>query len=642
MSSLGRKNKYLNTRNKNALAGLSVNNGQSIRVELCPGHTALMDFSFLDGRPQMQRVFFDYFSLVGQSVAAITRVQTFRSLREFTYFLDEYEQKNELGFRTTTDLDRNILLNFRIWLETRPLRNKSRKQTFEGEDNKPAVLTATILYNNFVLMLNRLRRYRAEWFPLISSPLPRMRKGPSSTGVSVDVLSMKDLKNILKVATGEIRRARQRHVEICSLLRKTEAMPVVPLKSRRPFRYWYLKENVVHSVIREQGVIEHNINKVRGSLNRLGTSVTEVLSAYVPIGERSLLPFALQLSVQTGLNVSSLLGLTRDCIQDFSLPQYKRLIYDKARSRSRRAKSQLIPSPSASSSHDRNPGPFELIEFLIKWTEPLTEWAPEAMKNNLFIFRAGQGHVGKQRVKLISKYDGFGNSWERFLADHPDLPKFALKDLRPAVATYLYLTTRDVFRVKRFLGHTSIRTTVSYIRGCVLATEQDLNLADGIERMISRLLPQAPDDGKRQTRTLPVLATVVEAAPTIDPATIHEQSRLGKSDLDEIENSGVMTLAARCRRPDQPPAYLKVPAGRLCTLIFKCLNCPNATVLEEDLPTILLRLKQVWAERERLSPEGWQVLYGEAWATLNQVVRLFSKTARERAEKRLKFITNYS
>lgn len=639
MSSLGRrKNKYLHTRDSNLLAGTSLNTVQSIRVELCPGRTAVMNFSFLDRRPQMQRVFFEYFRLVGQSVGPLTRVMTFRSLQRFIYFLDEYEEKNGPGFRTTTDLDRNILLNFRVWLETRPLRKKSRKQTLQGKDNKPSVLTTTILYNNLVLMLNRLRRYRAEWFPLLPSPLSRMRKRPLSTKVSVDVLSMRDLKKILKIAAEEIHRTRNRYVEIQSLLCKTEALPVVSLKSTRPPGYWCRKENAVHSLVREQGVMGPKNQKVKHALFRLGTSVTEVLGAYVPIGERSLLPFALQLSVQTGLNASSLAGLTRDCIQDFSLPQYKKLIYDKARSRSRRAKSQLIPSSSASSPDVSTSGPLELIDFLINWSNPLVERAPEQLKNSLFIFRAGQGHLGRQRVKVISKYNGFEYSLRKFLADHPDLPRFALKDLRPAVATYLYLTTRDVFRVKRFLGHSSIRTTLLYIRGLILATEQDLNLADGIERMISRLLPHSPSGRTRKKRSLPILATVVEAGPSLFPEESNQRLRLKQSDLDQIKKSGVMTLIARCRRPDEPPAFLNVPPGHLCTRIFKCLSCPNATVLEEDLPTILLRLKQIWAERERLSIEGWQVLYGEAWAALNQVVRLFSNTARERAEKQLDLV----
>jgi hypothetical protein len=454
-----------------------------------------------------------------------------------------------------------------------------------------------------------------------------------------DVLSMRDLKKIVKVATAEIDRVQERFREIQTLLKKTEHLPIVPFSVTRPPGYWSHEENRVHSVIREQGVMGRVSPKLKAGLDRQGTYLTEVLGAYVPIGESALLPFALQLSVQTGLNITSLATLPRDCIQDFSLPQYKKLLYDKPRSGVQRWKSQLIPSAGTKPTNGDLNGPLELIQFLKRWTEPLVEGAPDQLKNHLFIFRAGHGGNGEQRIKAVSKYEAFVYSLEIFLNEHPDLPRFSISDLRPAIATYLYLTTRDVARVKRFLGHRSIRTTILYIRGRVLAAEHDSAMADGIQRMINRLLPK-PMIAKKmgKTRALPILATVIESEPTLDRGVNNRCERLERSDVELLEQSGVMTLVARCRRPDKPPAFLKVPAGQLCTSIFKCLNCSNATVLEEDLPTVLIRLQKIWAERERLSPEGWQMLYGEAWAVLNQVVRLFSNAAQERAEKYLQGI----
>ena len=331
----------------------------------------------------------------------------------------------------------------------------------------------------------------------------------------------------------------------------------------------------MHSIIREQGLNAPIHPKIKRAANRFGETVEELLGSYVPVGESSLLPFVLQLLVQTGLNVSSLAALTRDCIQEFSLPQYKKLIYDKARSRSRRAKSQLIPNSSKVGD-----GPVELIQFFLKWTQPVLEIAPNKIRNNLFLFRPFRGRIENRTVAALSQYDPFAHTLGSFLRAHPELPKFSLADLRPAVATYLYLTTHDVFRVKRFLGHSSIKTTMLYVRGRILSAELDLDMAVGIERMMDRLTHN-PVAAKGSRRSLPILATVVEEGTDVEIESAKTQ-RIKASDMAEIEKSGVLTLVARCRHPDQPPAFLKVPAGQLCTSIFKCLFCPNAILLEED------------------------------------------------------------
>ncbi len=632
-------NRYATLRLDQVITRPPVGGVPSITLELSPGHRAVLDFSFLNDRPQMQQVFFEYFALIGQEVESITKLSMYQGTRQFVYFLEDYEKDSAVRYTKTTDLDRPILFNFKIWLQTRPFRRKASargpKRKGTKQVNQRSAVSAAMRYNAFIVFLNRLRRYRPEWFPLILTALPRTRRPQPWTYQSADVLSMRDLKKIIKVASADIKQVRVRYEQIKESLRKTTHLPIVSLNKPRPYRYWSSKDNVIHTVIREQSVIGKVHNKVRLGLVRQGKTLTRVMGAYVPIGEAALLPFALQLSIQTGLNVTSLATLRRDCLGDFSLPQYKKLLYDKPRSGARRSKSLLIPSSEPASRHGAKNGPVELIRFLMEWTQPLVAVAPEQLTDHLFLFRVGRGPVGEHRVKAVSKYEAFQYPLEVFLKKHRELPKFCVSDLRPAVATYLYLTTRDMFRVKRFLGHSSIRTTNQYIRGRILAAEHDLSIAEGIQRMISRLLPE-PARASRgpKKRGLPILATVVESEP-VTSETHNKRSLLTKSDAAAINESGVMTLVARCRRPHEPPAFLGVPAGQLCTRIFKCLSCPNATVLEEDLPTVLLRLKAIWAERERLSSEGWQILYGEAWAVLNQVVRLFSSNARERAEKKV-------
>jgi hypothetical protein len=164
-------------------------------------------------------------------------------------------------------------------------------------------------------------------------------------------------------------------------------------------------------------------------------------------------------------------------------------------------------------------------------------------------------------------------------------------------------------------------------------------MAEAIEGIMRRLLPRLSIDAAsagEQALPIPLLATIVEGTlEDVVNGTVTIEG-LSPADAAQLRESGVITLVSRCRQPYEPPAFLKVPPGQICTKIFKCLGCPNAVVLEEDLPYVLLRIRQIWEERKRLSEDGWHVLYADVWLALNQVARLFSKEALARATQIMK------
>ena len=153
----------------------------------------MLDFSFLNDRPQMQHVFLQYFRVIGHSLAPLTNDGMRQALRQFIHFLDEYESKNAKTFRTTEDLDPAIMLNFRMWLETRGRWTQVAKSGTKNQTLEP--ISAAGRYNRVVLLINRLRRYRPSWFPKIITDLSRARMKPAILRENSDVLSMKDLED---------------------------------------------------------------------------------------------------------------------------------------------------------------------------------------------------------------------------------------------------------------------------------------------------------------------------------------------------------------------------------------------------------------------------------------------------------------
>jgi hypothetical protein len=616
-----------------------------IKLEMCPNHTCVLDFSFLTNRPQFQKLCIEMIGILGDSVAAITKRQYLRSVRNFSYFLDEYEDKNDLAHHESSDIDLKLLLNFKIWLETRPLLNntksfKSGEEEERGKSSDEFLSTNSIycIYNVLSKFIERAKNFRASWFPLLPAKLPRWSRSSKDCKPINDVLGVEDLEHILAAAKCETDRIRAAYDQMQKLLKQTEMLPVLPLDYRRPDEYWSKIENVAHTFVRENGLVAPISKKIYDALWRYHKiPFKKLIGMYIPMGEASLLPFALQLYILTGLNVSSLQTLTRDCIENFPLPQYKRLRYDKPRSGNRRAKSQLFPAHPINT-HSNKENPIEIIEFLIRWTEPLVEHTEERLRNCLFLYKRVNSKTGTRNVvRAVSKYDAFAAPFQDFLNRYREshhLPFFNLKDLRPAVATYLYFQSRDIFRVQRFLGHSHITTTTAYIRGRVIAAEHDKSMANAIEEVIRRITTSSVNisSAGKQQNTLPILPTVIEG--NLDEISANAKTiNLEGTDAVLLRESGVMTFVARCTQPHKPPASLNVPPGQICTKIYKCLTCPNAVVLEEDLPIVLTRIRKIWEERKRISAEGWQVLYADAWLTLNQVARLFSKEALERAQK---------
>jgi integrase len=184
----------------------------------------------------------------------------------------------------------------------------------------------------------------------------------------------------------------------------------------------------------------------------LGACLLEIRDTAAVTGLRDLTPFAVYIAVRTGMNAGSLYALERDC---------------------------LIPAGD---------------DFMLVWNKP----------------RAG-GELGQRHgakpwgvVDIIRRLQGLTNGPRLFsLPDRPIIdslepglsefrlahgfPQFAMADLRPAAATWLYeISGGSVSRVQLFLGHGSMDTTLRYLHEWAVRPMQAKAVASAHAGMCAR------------------------------------------------------------------------------------------------------------------------------------------------------------
>ena len=51
---------------------------------------------------------------------------------------------------------------------------------------------------------------------------------------------------------------------------------------------------------------------------------------------------------------------------------------------------------------------------------------------------------------------------EEIRRDHPNIPKLTMHELRHTCGTLLYDSTKDIYAVSKYMGHSSVRVTEKY------------------------------------------------------------------------------------------------------------------------------------------------------------------------------------
>lgn len=602
-----RKNKYDDLRVKSPIPPAVESESTQVVFELKSGRQQVIDLGFFEEgqfpRRQFAEIFAWHFRHALTAHAPKTRDGRRCALRKFNRFLN-WKAEGGTHISSTEQITSEVLLEYQLWLGTAG--KLSPKSAYNNNSNISNILNHLLAHRPECL---------AQGLKVPASELISGRYDPSSVGA----ISVEDLGRIAEAALKEVRQIREAHALAKKLLAKGEERVTRSRIEGHARRSWRRLDEVLFYLVKEIGI---NAARHRAAdyFKRFGLpSAVSILNMYAPVSDRNLIPFLVLLFIRTAINVETLYHLRRDCLSEHPLPLgLTNLKFDKPRAGSARNKALLFPT------HQKD-GVVDLINFLIEYTEPWVPFARELEKEDLFLFKAPA--KGKNEIRSPGRTFA-KKGLQRFIKDN-NLPSFSFAQIRPTIATLIYLQTKDIFRVQRLLCHQDVATTIHYIKQEVTRRQHNSQIHQGIES-IFKLIVDAPQRLGRPTVFVREIGSVLEskvAASEIDPA----QAEL-------LKNGGCSNGFARCRDPFDSP----VPGeqkGRLCTQLHKCIFCPNAWVFEEDLPKVIYYRDGLLAERKNLTESAWDVLHGDAVREINEaILPSFSQKVVDAAEAKAKEI----
>jgi hypothetical protein len=536
---------------------------------------------FMEGafpRSQLGKVCVEVFWLEMQYCAPETRKCTRRALKDFNNFLDWRAAGGpELQISSTLELSTTLLIEYQTYLEA----------VCTIQEN-----SAKSIYTRLISFLRHLRVHRPEDI----SPnfrLPGCRfKYHRSSAIAGGVISVNDLKRIADAALKEVRQIREDHRRAINLLESAASQAGKVGSRRKPKGYWKSLANFMHALVKEEGIASR-IPVPYGQLAIIHChpSPMKLIGWYAPTSVNYFTPFLILLLIRTAINVSSIYTLKRDCLKEHPLPLGLTILrFSKPRAAAHSDKELSLPT------HQAN-GAIDLIQFLLTYTQPWVEFASDAEKDSLFLYKSPFMGVRSP----ISYAEICEVELDRFIARHK-LPAFSFNQLRPTIATLLYLQTRDIFRVQRLLDHSSVRTTINYIRGPVVEAQHNRQMSEGIDRMIDSLTGiEYPRNG---------LSVFIDPVATVIAEKV-QSKELSPEAGERFLSGACNTLIGKCQDPLNSPQPGEVK-GRVCRSLHACLFCENCWIFAEDLPATIQYRDRLLSEKKEMTDEAWEMLHGAA------------------------------
>lgn len=555
----------------------------------------VIDLSFLvsagRSRGQLAEIFAWYFRRALNGARASTREAQFYVVKKFNAFLD-WRSEGSGDITTGHGITTDVLLEYQLWLVSAG--GVSEKTADHYYKSMAAIFSYTL--NNRPGDLPSDLKIPPNCF---TSARHEPRRSP--------VLSIEDLKAVHAAAIKEADEIRRNHAHAKKLLSEGEEHAPHDRRGWCRMGYWKSPANVLFYIVNQLGVNSPKLRRISNRFLKHGVpSCFSLLGMYVPVSPDSFIPFLVLLFILTAINVESLFHLKRDCLKEHPLPLDLTVMeFDKPRAGPSSRKHLLFPT------HQKN-GTVDIINFLIEYTQPLVPFARESEEEELFLFKAlwrGNGEIRSPGANFTTR------ALKAFI-ERNNLPDFSFAQIRPTIATLIYLYTRDIFRVQRLLCHSNVAMTISYIREEVTRRQHELEIHDGIASFMTSIIGEPAPEGKPSVFAQPV-ETVIDSKVA--------DGELSRDQAERLKSGGCSTGLARCKDPFNSP----IPGekqGRVCTQLHMCVFCPNAWIFEEDLPKVIYTRDSLLADRRELTDSVWDKLHGAAFREIEtEILPSFSE-----------------
>jgi hypothetical protein len=289
----------------------------------------------------------------------------------------------------------------------------------------------------------------------------------------------------------------------------------------------------------------------------------------------SLFPYYLLILIHAAGNPEAILALDVDCLQPIPLLDDRELlVWTK-----RRADIQQRRSFRSSDAFE----PPALIRDLVRWTSRLRAHIPAPDRTRLFIFKGHEGvtAMSLQMAKMMKR---------NFSARH-HLPHFTFASIRPMLTAF-YRVTGDLRQVKDIANHAHLSTTVGYVEGPEVQTQNRVRVAALQSAFLGHIERPSPN-----------------SRPSDQIVIAHPRSSTSRS-RSPPSGAAVSMFGFNCK-----DAFAGVApgtrAGELCTHFLGCFTCPNAVITGD--PASLARLLQardhLQAASGYLHPARWEAIY---------------------------------